>query len=78
MGAIENRCVNILMLFRFIVSSGMADFWADRNHMLTIEAFSYHFKCLFSLAAIAQEDLRAAVRRLAIALSASAYFGLEE
>jgi hypothetical protein len=34
------------MLFRFIISSGMADFWADRSFKLTVEAFSFHFKCL--------------------------------
>jgi hypothetical protein len=34
------------MLFHFVISSGIADFWADRNFKLTIEAFSFHFKCL--------------------------------
>jgi hypothetical protein len=34
------------MLFRFIISFGIADFRADRNFHLTVEAFSFHFKCL--------------------------------
>jgi hypothetical protein len=46
MGAMQNRRDNMLMLFRFIISSGLADFWADRNSKLTIGAFSFHFKFL--------------------------------
>jgi hypothetical protein len=41
----ENRSANILILFRFIVTFGIADFRADRNFHLTVEAFSFHFKC---------------------------------
>ncbi|WGS18033.1 MULTISPECIES: hypothetical protein [unclassified Bradyrhizobium] len=37
----------MLMLFRFIILSGLADFWADRSFKLTVEAFSFDFKCLF-------------------------------
>src|SRR5262249_56525512 len=46
-GATQNRCDNILMLFRFFISSGVADFFADRSFKLTVEAFSFHFKCFF-------------------------------
>jgi hypothetical protein len=34
------------MLFRFIIPSGIADFWADGNSRLTVEAFFFNFKCL--------------------------------
>jgi hypothetical protein len=34
------------MLLRFIISSGLADFWANRNFKLIVEAFSFHFKWL--------------------------------
>jgi len=47
MGAMQNRCDNILMLFRFSFSVGSCCFWADRDFNLTFEAFSFHFKCLF-------------------------------
>ena len=54
MGATQNRCDNILMLFRFIISSGIADFWTDRNSKLTIGAFSFRFKCLVDRSFILQ------------------------
>jgi hypothetical protein len=50
MGATENLCANILMSFRFISSSGIADFWAEGNSGSTAKAISFHFKRL-------QEDL---------------------
>jgi hypothetical protein len=50
MGATQNRCVNMLMLFRFIISSGIAGFWADRNFKPTVESFSFHCKCLIGSA----------------------------
>jgi hypothetical protein len=46
MGATENRCANMLTLFRIIILSGIADFWADRNFNPTVETFSFHFKYL--------------------------------
>jgi hypothetical protein len=46
-GAMQNRCANMLMLFHFIVSFEIVDFWADRNLRLRVEAFSFHFKHLF-------------------------------
>jgi hypothetical protein len=45
----EKRCANMLILFRFIVSSGLDDFWADTNSNLTIGASSSRFKCLSRL-----------------------------
>ena len=46
MGATLNRCVNILIIFRFIISSVIADFWADRNLRRIGKAFSFRFKRL--------------------------------
>jgi hypothetical protein len=58
MGAMQNRCDNILILFRFIVLFGIAGFWADGNSKLTVEAFSFRFKCLIGSSARLSTMLR--------------------
>ena len=43
-GATLNRHHNILILFHFIISSGIADFWANRNLKPTFQRFSFPFQ----------------------------------
>jgi len=40
------------MLFRFIISIGNANFWADTNPMSTAKAFPFHFKLLIGSAVV--------------------------
>jgi len=45
----------MLMLFRFIISIGNANFWADTNPMSTAKAFPFHFKLLIGSAVVLRD-----------------------
>jgi hypothetical protein len=69
MGATQNRYDNILMLFRFLVSFGIADFSADTNSKLTIGAFFFHFKFLKPIACSSFDEMTPHLLQYSIAVS---------